>query len=121
LRVKCGCIAAALSVSATPTTYTQVGQSIAYTYTVYNVGTADICYPINICDDKLGGWVIPCSYIPPGCTQSFTRTYTVVAADITAGSITNSAFALIEVECDKCVCTPQASTTVTYATVPPTL
>lgn len=104
--------------SAFPTTYTQVGQTIAYTYTIYNVGTAPICYPITICDNKLGGWIIPAVYIPCGGCQSFTRTYTIVAADLVAGSITNTASALIEVECNKAVGTPPASTTILYN--PPT-
>ena len=114
LKVKCGCISANLAKSANPTSYTGAGQSITYSYTITNTGTAVICDPIQICAHKLGGWQIPCSYIAPCSSQTFTRVYTTTDADTTAGSITNTAVAYIQVKKCKYVCTPQASTTITY-------
>jgi len=113
LAVECGCVAFTFSKSANPTTFSTVGQIINYTYTITNIGSAIICYPIQICDDKLGGWRIPNAYIAPGSSQSFTRTYTIVASDITTGSITNTANAFVEVCPKKLVCAPPATATIT--------
>ena len=114
LRVKCGFISATLTKIPNPTFYTAAGQVISYTYRITNTGSATICYPIQICDDKLGGWQIPCSYILPCSSQDFTRTYTIAAADLTVQSITNTATAYIQVKCKKWVCTQPSSATITY-------
>lgn len=114
LRVRCGCIAATLTKTASPTTYSGTGTTITYSYTITNTGSAPICYPIDIYDDKLGGWLIPQSYILPGASQTFTRTYVTTAADVTGGNIVNTAFAYIKVKENKWVCTQPSSATVTY-------
>lgn len=114
LRVKCGCITASLVKSASPNFYTAVGQVITYTYTITNTGTAPICYPIRICDDKLGGQIIPRAFIQPGASQSFIRTYTITSSDLAVQGITNTASAYIEVKCRKWVYTQPSSTTITF-------
>ncbi len=114
LRVKCGVVSASLEKSASPSFYTEVGQIITYTYTITNTGTVPICYPIQICDDKLGGQIIPYSNIYPGLSQSFTRPYAITANDLLQQSITNTATACIIVKCKKWVCTDPTSATITF-------
>lgn len=114
LRTKCGYITAKLEKSASPSYYTAAGQVITYTYTITNTGTAMICYPIKICDDKLGGCFLPCVNIYPGTSYSYNRTYTITNEDLTKTSITNTATAYILVKRRKHVCTNQATATITY-------
>jgi len=113
-KTKCGFISASLSVTANPTFYTAAGQLITYSYTITNTGSVTICDPIRICDDRLGGQIIPCSFILPGASQTFTRTYTTLSSDVLVPGITSSATAYIEVECKKWVSTCPASVTVTF-------
>ena len=114
IRTKCGCISATLIKSANPTFYTAVGQVITYSYTITNNGSVPICFPIHICDDRLGGQIIPGSFIGPGASQVFNRTYTIVAADLLVKSITNTASAFIQVKCKKWLCTQPSSATITF-------
>lgn len=112
-RARCGYISANLTKIANPTTYTQAGTTITYSYTITNTGTAPICHPINICDDKLGGWLIPQASIAPGASQTFSRDYITTAEDFANGNIVNTASALIKVSPSKWVRTPLATATVT--------
>ena len=111
---KCGIIQASLNITASSSVFTAAGQIITYTYTITNTGSVPICDPIRICDDRLGGQIIPCSFIVPGCSQAFTRTYTVIESDLTAPGITNTATAYIEVDCECWVTTCPASVTITF-------
>lgn len=113
-KTKCGFISASLAKTVSPTFFTAAGQIITYTYTITNTGNVPICDAIRICDDRLGGQIIPGSFILPGASQAFTRTYTTIASDLLAPSITNTAVAYIEVDCRKWVVTNQSSATVTY-------
>lgn len=113
-KTKCGTIRATLTKTANPTQATAVGQVITYTYTVTNIGTAIISYPLQINDDRLGPQAINGVYILPGQSQSFNRTYTVTEADFAAGvPIVNNANVYIKVKCHKFVVTNCASATVT--------
>ena len=72
-----------------PTTFSEVGQVITYTYVVTNNGTEDFDFSdVEVNDDIL--WLV-CS-IPPtfavGDSETCTGTYTITAADVTAGSVT---------------------------------
>src|SRR5436309_11403300 len=84
----------ALAKSATPTTYSAVGQTITYTYTVTNNGNTTLAGPFSVADDKQGT-ISPCGSGPlaPGASTSCTSTHTITQADIDAGSITNKATA----------------------------
>ena len=77
--------------TANPTTYTTVGQQITYTYTVKNSGNALIS-GIKITDNKTKV-TISGTTLAPGASVTGTGTYTIKQDDITAGSVTNSAFA----------------------------
>lgn len=109
LRTKCGFISATLTKTANPTFYTAAGQIITYSYTITNTGSAPIYYPIQICDDKLGGQRVPPAYISPGSSQVVTRTYTISPADLADRSITNTAVAYIQVKRCKWVFTQPAA------------
>lgn len=110
---KCEYVSATLAKSANPVAYSEVGEVITYSYTIINTGNATITYPIEICDDKLGAQLFCNSYILPGASQVFTRTYTITAADLNCSTITNTAIANIKVKRSKWVCTRPASATIT--------
>lgn len=112
MRVKCGCISASLAKSASPTSYTTAGTTITYTYTITNTGSVPLCFPIQICDDKLGTKMIPCSSIIQGGSQAFTSTYVTTAADLLLPFITNTATAYLRVNRCDWVATNSSSTTV---------
>jgi hypothetical protein len=113
-KTKCGFISAILTKTSSPTFFTAVGDVITYIYTITNTGNIPISDPIRICDDHLGGQIIPCSFILPGASQSFTRTYTIIASDLLVSGITNTAVAYIEVDPKRWVITPPSSATVTF-------
>ena len=100
--------------TATPTTYSKVGDVIAYSYLVTNSGNVTL-YGITVVDDKAtvtcpdtSGGLAPLGAI--NCTAS----YTIVAADITAGSVTNTAYAT-----DGTTQSKPDSETVTFVNIPP--
>lgn len=117
LRSRCGFVSAALTTTASPTQYTEAGQVITYHYTITNTGTDYICYPIQICDDKLGGHIIPCSNIPPCMSQTYSRTYTIISTDLEKPFITNTAIAYIKVKHNKWVVTQPTSATITRSVI----
>ena len=73
-----------------PTTYTAAGQTITYTFVVTTVAI-DSYYNISLVDDKLGVVACPRTTMGSPDTMTCTGTYTITAADITAGSVTNNA------------------------------
>ena len=86
-----------LAKSADPVTYNNVGDTIIYTYVITNSGEADlgpVQFVVN--DDKIGT-VINCgsagTILLPGGTVNCSASYLIKEADVTAGSVTNSASA----------------------------
>src|ERR1051326_45580 len=77
---------------ASPITYSTVGASITYTYTITNSGNITLAGPFSVTDDKQGT-ISPCGSGPlaPGASTSCTSTYAVTQADLDAGKITNIA------------------------------
>ena len=78
--------------------YTAAGNTISYTYVVTNNGPLPILTSqnIQIQDDKIGTFTcpaIPAAGIAVGGTHTCTANYTVTAADVTAGLVTNTAVA----------------------------
>jgi uncharacterized repeat protein (TIGR01451 family) len=118
-----GCAVAApgdwtLSKSASPTTYSAAGQVINYTYVITNV-RGDDGHITSFTDDKVSN--ISCSApgtpVPPAgltCTGS----YTITAADVTAGSVTNHATLNGDSCDDGCLVTATAQATVTFSAPP---
>ena len=86
-----------LTKSPDPATYTSAGQTIIYTYVITNSGDVSLGpaqFTIN--DDKVSG-AINCgsgdTILAPNGTVSCSASYITTAADLTAGSVTNSASA----------------------------
>jgi hypothetical protein len=80
--------------TASPTTYSSVGDVITYTYEITNSGQTTLSGPFSVSDDKQGT-ISPCGSGPlaPGGSTTCTSTHTISQADVTAGSITNVATA----------------------------
>jgi uncharacterized repeat protein (TIGR01451 family) len=95
--------AARLSLSKVPTpmTYSAVGQSIAYFYTVTNSGNTNFTDPITVSDNKVPQVTCPAAnqvgdldnLFEPGESMICSGSYTITSADLTAGSVTNVATA----------------------------
>jgi large repetitive protein len=89
-----------LDKSATPSTYSTVGQSISYSYLVTNTGNVPLAGPVTVTDDKA---TVACpavstvgnlnSDLDPGESITCTASYSVTQADLNSGSVTNVATA----------------------------
>lgn len=104
-----------MSKSASPTTYSAAGQVINYTYTITNVfgGTGHI---ISLTDNKATITDCPPNTVVPPAGITCHGTYTTTAADVIAGSITNTATVNGDACNDGClVINLMASATVTFA------
>ena len=80
-----------------PLTFNAVGESIIYSYVITNSGTVSLGpVQFTIIDDKIGT-AFNCgsggTILAPGGTVSCSATYLTTDADLTAGTITNSAYA----------------------------
>ena len=80
-----------------PLTFSTVGESIIYSYVITNSGTVSLGpVQFTIVDDKIGA-AFNCgsggTTLAPGETVSCSATYLTTDADLTAGTITNSAYA----------------------------
>lgn len=112
-KTKNGFISASLNKTVSPSFFSAVGDVITYSYTINNTGSDIICDPIMICDDQLGTQFIPRSFICPGKSQTFTRTYTIQTSDLSNQTIKNTAVAYINVSRKCCVTTCKSSATIT--------
>jgi len=89
-----------LDKTATESSYFFAGDTIHYQYLVTNTGNTSLAGPVTVADDKT---TVTCPAVTtvgnndalfdPGESLTCTATYSVVAGDITAGSITNHATA----------------------------
>jgi uncharacterized repeat protein (TIGR01451 family) len=86
------CTGLTIDKQASPTTYSNVGDVINYTYLVKNSSNETLEEPVTVTDDK-----IPVSCPPgdlaPGATITCTASYLITQADLDLGSVTNTAFA----------------------------
>lgn len=84
-----------LAKSPAPATYTAAGETITYTYTLTNSGNVTLTAPYAVTDDKVAS--LDCSAaaspLAPGDSTTCSGSYTTTAADVTAGSVTNTASA----------------------------
>lgn len=91
----------ALSKTANPTTFDMPGQVVDYSFAVTNTGNAPVSGPITIDDDLTTNEACPAlttvgngdDRLDPGETITCTASYTIVQADVDAGSVTNTASA----------------------------
>ncbi|MBA8880913.1 DUF7507 domain-containing protein [Phyllobacterium myrsinacearum] len=76
--------------------YTAVGGKVTYQYVVTNTGNVTITQAISVTDDKIAA--VSCPALPTGglvpkATLTCAGTYTVIQADLDAGTVTNKATA----------------------------
>ena len=82
-----------LAKTATPSTYSAVGDVIAYSYLVTNSGNVTLSGPFSVTDDKV---TVTCPATPSlahAASITCTASHTIDQADLDAGSITNTASA----------------------------
>ena len=84
------CKAMSLIKTASPTTYSQVGDVITYRYVIRNVGNVTLTGPFSVTDDKV---TVTCTQpadgaLSPNETMTCSASYTITAADMTAGKVT---------------------------------
>jgi LysM repeat protein len=84
-----------LSKAANPTTYTQLGQVITYTYVILNGGNVTLQGPFSIADDKA---TANCTQpedglLSPNEQMSCTASYSIVQDNLNAASVSNNATA----------------------------
>ena len=87
-------ITLSLKKTANPSTYIHVDDVINYTYVLTNIGNVDLSNPYTVTDDKT---TVACPSVPatlaPGGTVTCNSSYKIIYADLTNGSLTNSATA----------------------------
>ena len=78
--------------TATPTTYSAVGNVISYSFLVTNSGNVTLSGPFTVNDDKATNESCPVTAsLAPGASITCTASYTITQADLDAGSVTNVA------------------------------
>ena len=79
--------------TASPTTYNQVGNVINYSYVLTNSGNVTLSAPFTVTDDKATDETCPPTpaSLDPGGSITCAATYTITPADLTAGSVKNTA------------------------------
>jgi hypothetical protein len=77
--------------SASPTSYSAVGQNITYTYNITDSGSG-YPGPITVTDNITGKILILNGDLSPDQSITGTATYTITRADLDAGSVTNLAY-----------------------------
>ncbi len=88
-----------LAKSASPTASTTLGAAITYSYIIQNTGNVTLPGPFTISDNKInGGTASTCATVPapglaPGASTSCTNTYSITSADLSNGSVMNTATA----------------------------
>ena len=84
----------ALTIAKTPidTSYAAPGDTVEYSYVLTNSGNLTLTGTTEVVDDKIGTINCFTGNFLPATTQSCTASYTVVQADIDAGSVTNQAY-----------------------------
>ena len=101
-----------LTKTASPTSGVNAGDKIAYSFTVKNEGNVTIT-KIAVNDPKIETVTCEASELAPAAATSCTGEYTVTAADVAEGKITNTAHALGNDPADKQVKSNDATANVT--------
>jgi uncharacterized repeat protein (TIGR01451 family) len=74
--------------------FVEAGDEIVYTYTLSNTGDVALDAPFTVEDDMIDGTInVVAADLAAGADVSVTATYTVTAADVVAGVVTNTATA----------------------------
>ena len=93
-----------LAKTATETQFTAFDETLNYSYLVKNSGSAPLLGPVTVADDKSIDETCPATdtvgdldnYFDPGESLTCTATYVTQPADVTAGSVTNTAIATVD-------------------------
>jgi LPXTG-site transpeptidase (sortase) family protein len=92
-----------LTKNVTESSFAAAGEILHYSFEVVNSGAAPLPGPVTIADDRATDETCPAvdtvgdldDFLDPGESLICTATYTVTAADLTTGSITNTASATV--------------------------
>jgi len=76
---------------ANPTTYDSAGDEIGYSYVLTNTGNVTLAGPFTVTDNKAAATCPATASLTPGASINCTAAYSITPADITAGSVTNTA------------------------------
>ncbi|MFE6869428.1 hypothetical protein ACFVFS_23100 [Kitasatospora sp. NPDC057692] len=112
--------------SASPTTVSTVGESVAYSFQVTNTGNVDLTN-VTVADTVFSGTgtppVISCpsTMLAVGASLTCTATYTVTQADVDAGRVTNTATATDDEASDRALGTRGTGSVIKAALPPPEL
>ena len=88
------CQPLAIEKTASPASYSMLGQAIDYDYIVKNTGVETIYGPITVLDDKVATVVCtPVVELTPGASVSCSAEYFITQEDLDVGSLTNIATA----------------------------
>jgi len=120
-----GTLAKALSANADEdgSNTVSLGDTLTYTVTVTNTSTSGNLTDVVVSDPMITPNTTTCASVAPGATCVLTGTYVVTAADVTAGSISNTAVVTSPVcpvgstdpDCTTTVVTPVVEPLVTYS------
>ncbi|WP_316528850.1 DUF7507 domain-containing protein [Kitasatospora brasiliensis] len=69
-----------------------LGDTVNYTYTVTNIGTATVTN-LTVTDDRISPITCDTTTLAPGASTTCHGSYVITAADVTVGHVTNSAIA----------------------------
>ena len=79
--------------TATPSTYSKVGDVISYSYVVTNTGNVTL-KTVTVLDDKATvSCPVAAASLAPGSAVTCTATYTITQSDLDLGSVKNTAYA----------------------------
>lgn len=90
------CAGITIRKNASPTTYSEVGQAIHYTYTVTNTGSHFTLDPVTVSDDHIhdpNTVVCEQTRLAPGHSTTCHATYRITQEDLDRGRVTNTATA----------------------------
>ena len=76
--------------TASPSTYSAVGNVIDYSYLVTNTGNVTLAGPVTVTDDK-ATVTCPAGGLAPAASMTCTASHTITQADLEAGSVKNIA------------------------------
>src|SRR5439155_1314575 len=79
--------------TATPTTYSKVGDVISYSYLLTNSGNVTLSGPFTVSDDKATATCPATASLAPGASLTCTASHTITQTDLNSGSVTNTATA----------------------------
>ena len=82
-----------LTKTATPTTYSKIGDVISYSYVVKNTGSVALSGPFTVSDDKVTVTCPVMASLAPDATITCSASYTITQTDLDNGSVINTATA----------------------------